>query len=466
MSVRWRTIKKKWDKRKLRYAAAAVIVIVTAAVLLIFVVPGIGQRGRTELADGFVGDGYAVVGDNIQRRLRGEGNEFRASEELAGFAADSGLYTDGENYYLRKSSKGSNYMINPGFPLFMNEGTYTYVYHDGFILVTDSFTALEGKGGVYVTGGMVFSHENKREGDETILFIRLPGGLYINAVDIMLETGNGTAVIPMNSIISFSGSGADWCVASGDSTKFHFAGVTNSMAMISCGDIRMSYGYFIERLEGKGAGGVQEQEAFAVEEDLYQYFLGQRYDYNESKTFYKTGDGYLMETQGERFVVYRFPFYYTNERRLLIPCDYVLVQPKLSMMNRLPAMSLIWMDEMAIYTDTAGRMRTFADMFLFDGSDHYIFFEDITISWGQESVRVSPMSHVSMESDGTLSIYDYQSNEQQFYQTGGQKEIYAKLDSGMSVGLFRDVLYSRNGQEKMLFAEPSLLTTADQEVIR
>jgi hypothetical protein len=35
-------------------------------------------------------------------------------------------------------------------------------------------------------------------------------------------------------------------------------------------------------------------------------------------------------------------------------------------------------------------MKTFSDMFLFDGSDHYIFFEDITITWGQESVNVSP----------------------------------------------------------------------------
>jgi hypothetical protein len=309
---------------------------------------------------------------------------------------------------------------------------------------------------------MIFNLENKREGDETVLFIRLPGGFYINAVDIMLESGNQAEAIPMNSVIRFSGGGAEWCVASGNSTDFHSAVVTNSMAMIRCGDIRLSYGYFLEKLESsETAGGDAGQETLQVEDELYQYFLGQRYDYKESKTFYKTSGGYLMETEGERFLVYRFPFYYANEKRLLIPCDYVLVQPKLSMMNRLPAMSAVWMDEMAIYTDTAGTMKTFSDMFLFDGSDHYIFFEDITITWGQESVNVSPMSHVSMESDGTLGIYDYQSNEQRFYQTGGQKEIYAHFDSGMSAGIFRDVLYSRNGQEKILFSDPSQLTPAE-----
>lgn len=461
MSVRWKTIKKNRVK-KVRYQAAAAFIIIAAAALLIFFVPRWSRPARTELADGFVGEGYAVIGENIQKRLQGEDMEFRASEELAGFSADSGMYTDGDNYYLKKSSKGSNFMINPGFPLFMNEGTYTYLYHDKFVLVTDSFDAIEGKTGVYLANGMVFNRENKREGDETILMLRLPGGLYINAMEITLETGNETTVIPMNSIIRFSDSGADWCVTARDSTEFHSAGVSNSMVMIECGGVRLTYGYFVEKLCRKGtAGDSDEQEALHVDEELYQFFLGQRYDYKESKTFYRTSDGYLMETEGERFLVYQAPFYYTSEKKLLIPCDYVLVQPKLSMMNRLPAMSAVWMDEMALYTDTAGTMKTFADMFLFDGSDGYIFFEAITIKWGKESVAVSPMSHVTMENDGTLGIYDYENNEQRFYQTNGQKDIYAVLGSGMSAGLFRDVLYSRNGQEELLFSDPSLLTQAD-----
>jgi hypothetical protein len=60
-------------------------------------------------------------------------------------------------------------MINPGFPLFLNEGTYIYLYHDGFTLLMDSFAARKGKQAFNVTDGMIFNLENKREGDETVL---------------------------------------------------------------------------------------------------------------------------------------------------------------------------------------------------------------------------------------------------------------------------------------------------------
>jgi hypothetical protein len=44
--------------------------------------------GQDSFGDGFVGDGFAVTGDNIQKRLR-EKATIQSFEELTGFSADT-----------------------------------------------------------------------------------------------------------------------------------------------------------------------------------------------------------------------------------------------------------------------------------------------------------------------------------------------------------------------------------------
>jgi hypothetical protein len=459
-------IKKKENGKLCRRLSVFILSLAAAVVLAACLIPAIVSSSHVTVANKFAGDGFAVVGDRISERMDGKISNPAAVAEIFRFTADCSLYRKGNDYYIKKSGRGSDQKLNPDYPVFLNDGTYLYLYHDRFQPVTNRFEILKGRKDITLSNGMMFNRENKRDGDKAILMLKLPNGLFMNTGEMLLETGNSSVTIPMHSVLKLSEDKLSYCIIRENALEFQETAVTNSLAMISCAGERMSYSSLYEKLIPEGDGIMEgktdgEAVAYPVDAPLYQYFMGQRYEYNSKKTFYRTRDGYLMETGGERFLIYQTPFYFRDEKKILLPCDYVLVQPKLFQMNKLPALSQVSVDENAVYTTTSGKMKTYTDLFLYDGSDNYIFFDHTVLSWDAVSIKVSPMSHVTAEKDGTVGVFDYEAGEHQLYHVDNLQNVNAKMENGLKINLYTDVLNRNDGQEQILFSQPSLLEEAE-----
>lgn len=439
--------------------------IILAAAFISAALFAIGRlaAGKYSVVKVFDSNGYALTGSLPADFITGKAADTDPLADISAISANSSLYRAGNDYYIRGAG-GRMKKLNKDFPVFLNDCTYLYLYHGNFTLITDKFSVLKEKNDIYLSGGMAFNSEKKREGGETVILLKLPDGLYINADELRVKAGNSNTAIPMHSVLYLRNNGISYCMLKGDKPEFKEIAVSNSMVTVAYAGDCVSYDVFLERLKhAEDENKDFKSDRVHVGDELYQYFLGQRYEYKGEKEFYRIENGYFMETGSERFLVYRAPFYFAEEKRLLLPCDYVLVQPKLYRMGRLAAMSEIAVDGTAAYVYSGESSKTYTDLFLFDGADCYIFFDASVICWDTESIRISGLSQVIAEKDGTIEIYDYGKNRCKTFNAGGYRNVYAKMENGMSVNLSTDVLYHKDGREQALFSKPSLLADTKQE---
>jgi len=406
------------------------------------------------------GDGYAVTGDNITKLLEETVTSINKKKEFIEFSEELKIYQK-ENEYrsIKVDHKKVKVPLNSDYPIMLNHGAYLYLYHSGFTLINDELQEVAVKTGTYLSRGMLFNQDRMREESSNIILLQLPNGYYMNTQEFHFQTVNTNETIEINSVIRWDVTGISYCSLSDPILKVHEISATDSMTMINCADKSFSYDAFYERL----IGGFEEDtiDKCSISDDLYQYFLGYRYDYMGNKICYRSEDGYFMKTDENQFFLYEAPLYYTNEQKLLLPCDYVLIQPKLYKMSKMPAMTEITYEKDLVYTSYGKKTDTLRDFVLFDGAQTYIFFNDTDISWGDEMVSITPMSSVIAGQDGSIEIYQYDSKKQLQYFTDGYQEITATINNKIKLNLSTDILYRPDGQEQILFSEPSMLKEAE-----
>jgi hypothetical protein len=141
----------------------------------------------------------------------------------------------------------------------------------------------------------------------------------------------------------------------------------------------------------------------------------------------------------------------------MLPCDYTLLQPKLFLTHKLPAMTQITAGEGAIYTAWSDVRKTYSDIIAFDGVDTYLFFNDTEVIWGDESYSLPPFSFAEIGEDGSIGLYNYDTAEYLNYYTDSSSKVQAIVAGDITLNLSDDILYRPDGQEQLLFSNPSLL---------
>jgi len=405
------------------------------------------------------GEGYAIVGDKLTQRIEDNSKENLKPETIS-FAAGSKVYRLRNEYFI--NSKGRKKKINPEYPIFLNDGAYIYLFNDRFELVSDAFSFVKPRENTYLSDGLLFNANSKREGNDRILLLKLPNGFYVNVQEFKIETGNTTQSIARYSILKLGDKGLTFSCCCEKKWVFGDIKIANDLAVVSCTDKRVAYDVLYEYLNrnGKGLPDTSRDE-YSINEDLYQYFLGNRYVYSGSKMCYRVKNGYIMELNGEKFLLESSPMYFAKSRKILLPADYVMVQPKLFEMNKLPAMTEVSQDANAIYTSIDKKKRSYTDLFLFDGKGTYLFFNETEISWNGKTEEIPPFSHVTVEEDGTIGIYRYDTGKYENYYADGYKQVIAVINNETKINLSADVYYRRDGQEQILFSKPSVLAEAE-----
>lgn len=402
--------------------------------------------------------GQAVTDAYITTLFEQGSLESRYTTELFDFPEGSRIYQEGRKYFLRQPGKKSeSVQINPDYPLFMDGGRYLYLYHEGFELVTEELERITSKKKSYISEGKVFNEDSLREGDYEILLLKLPNGLYINTRPLTIENGRQIESIDSYSVLQITQNTVSYCNPFVRRPQLQAIDLIDSMAMFGSGEMRVTYdGFYAALSETSNESPKVNLDKFTIEEDIFQYFLGVRYDYQGKKDIYQSNNQYFCEMGENRFFFPSAPLYYSEERYIILPCDYVLIQPDLFMMNRLPALTKITEEEGYTYISREDNIGTYRDIILFDGADTYLFFTDTELTWGENSVTLSPMSYATVAA-GILETYDYESAQYQQYMLNDITRVLALTEDKTSLDLSEDILFRPDGQKQILFSDPSML---------
>ncbi len=203
--------------------------------------------------------------------------------------------------------------------------------------------------------------------------------------------------------------------------------------------------YFINRLD-----------TLYINKNLYQYTADGRVEFKGTSKISRTGQGSLLENGDKLYELKPVPLYYKDQERILIPNVVSIIQPSLSLTNRLENMTEIYMEDSRYYISNDGREERVSDFFLFDGKDTYVFFEPITIKWLNNSIDLSPFSYVTVKYNRSIEVFNRSTGGNSLIDTG-ISNVTAKMRSKATINMSTDILIREDGQEQMLFIQPNLL---------
>lgn len=209
---------------------------------------------------------------------------------------------------------------------------------------------------------------------------------------------------------------------------------------------------------------VNRATSLVLDEDTYQYF-------STTKVYHDTGvsltnsemSTILIEDKSEKEVD-NTPMYTYDESSIYLPESYSYASTDNNTFWRIP-------EFMKLTRDSSNNIAcTFNDDsyqiqhgFLFDENNNYIFLDSGKVYVDEHtSFQVSPFSFFSKEADDFFRIYNAYSHEFSIPTKNRSTTARFVSDSNYSIDLVRGVYTDNNGEEFLLIASPSLLSSIDE----
>lgn len=173
------------------------------------------------------------------------------------------------------------------------------------------------------------------------------------------------------------------------------------------------------------------------EEEVYQYFGGERNDYTAIIT-YNLKDIIVDVTPKDKKIDYdATPIYFKDQDKVLFPKEMSIVFPlkeesqlklyKYSMYEKIDDTDIITMNNKSGY---------YYHFFLFDGKGLYFFPEEMTLYINdKEYKKLSPMSYVSVVGGYTLTYYDKENDTSEFLEVENKKIAVGSDDMHLNINL-------------------------------
>jgi hypothetical protein len=193
-----------------------------------------------------------------------------------------------------------------------------------------------------------------------------------------------------------------------------------------------------------------------IKEDLYLYDIGFRFDYPGPSRIQKTDEGMVLKNNGKELLLQTSPLFYKEEERIFLPTVMVACLPSERKFGRVDYFTEVYRDQDGIYAQLGWQSIPLGKGFLHDGKDLYIFLDNTTVKWQDKVVRLKPFSYAIVVYNQRLEIYSAKGGECVLEDTGACK-VVAEAESGYRIDLGTDILYRADGNEQMLFAQPSTL---------
>ena len=190
---------------------------------------------------------------------------------------------------------------------------------------------------------------------------------------------------------------------------------------------------------------------------VYQFVKGKQISYEGGGKIRRGDNGCLLAQDKETIVLDPSVIYFDGEEKLVFSSVCSVVQPTVQLSNRIQPMSILEKsgDSYSVIYDK--KTIGLEDFFFFDGKDTYYFPAGTLLEWEDESYLTQSICMVTAKYGQSIVLYDLaERNYREIPAESGY--CTALLADRTSVNLSTDIIYRENGQEQMLFMQPSLLT--------
>ena len=144
-----------------------------------------------------------------------------------------------------------------------------------------------------------------------------------------------------------------------------------------------------------------------TEEKVYQYFYDQKYEYTATVSKNKKDVIVDFKPQDITINLDSTPIYYQDKDVVILPSNMSVVMPTLSCAEYLSIGYSYITYENKTYTLTTNRYQNRLNhYFLYDGLDLYFFIEPVTLTVGQEEIKLTPFSYVIAKYGKYITYYD------------------------------------------------------------
>lgn len=190
---------------------------------------------------------------------------------------------------------------------------------------------------------------------------------------------------------------------------------------------------------------------------VYQFVKGKQISYEGGGKIRRGDNGCLLAQDKETIVLDPSVIYFDGEEKLVFSSVCSVVQPTVQLSNRIQPMSILEKsgDSYSVIYDK--KTIGLEDFFFFDGKDTYYFPAGTLLEWEDESYLTQSICMVTAKYGQSIVLYDL--SERNYREIPAESGYCtALLADRTSVNLSTDIIYRENGQEQMLFMQPSLLT--------
>ena len=189
---------------------------------------------------------------------------------------------------------------------------------------------------------------------------------------------------------------------------------------------------------------------------MYQYFTGFKIEYDGKIQLSKEDDRVTKITFGDDTVsLSSTPLYYVNEQKVLFPQTMSVVKPREGKQFKVNYYTIAYKD-LDSYSVLDGTDNTrLTNAVIYDGVDLYFFMDDVTVSFGEESIPLNPLSYISVDTfNHTVEVYSYLQDECKVYENIMDDVIIQNDNYKMNASL--DVMYY-NDKSRLLIKDLSKL---------
>lgn len=184
--------------------------------------------------------------------------------------------------------------------------------------------------------------------------------------------------------------------------------------------------------------------AYVSEVDVYQYFSGNKMEYVANISRNKSD--VILEYENKDYVVSldSTPVYIKDKDNVIFPKEMSIVFPINNIEYRVNALAEVYKKFDLYYLNIRNLNKNFDHLFFYDGNNLYFFVDNVTLTVGNETIELSPLSYVSALYLNFVEYYDYESDTYGMIDISNNEKVVV-MNEYMTINVATDEIQYKDG---------------------
>ena len=192
-----------------------------------------------------------------------------------------------------------------------------------------------------------------------------------------------------------------------------------------------------------------------IDEPVYTSVNGARMEWNDGVTLVHKDDATTLKGSGAEGNWETYPLISQDDTAVKLQKTCSWNRTSDEAIYRLDYFTVVAKDGQGIVLKRRGKENRDISGFIYDNNNTYMFLEPVTLSWGEKSLELEPMTIVQVSYRTDIHIFG--PGVEPVFEDISTDEVTAQFSDGKQVNLATDRLYMVNGSWRLLFLPLELL---------